>query len=540
MSLRNPNAKATSSEEDVPDVSHRRTKSATRRKAAVSRLLEDGDRFGKYEVVRWIARGGMSEVYEAIHTGLKKPVALKVLRGEMAENAEARERFVSEGSNAVLVRHPNVVDVSDVGVIDELPYLVMELLEGESLGAVYARAGRLPVSDVVDLLLPVAAAVGLAHEHGVIHRDLKPDNVFLQYEGRRVVPKVLDFGASRALHDRRITMNVSVLGTPHYMSPEQARGEKTTEARTDQYALGVMLYEGVTGRLPRESNDPLELLHQVAYGPFRPPSELGDIPEGLETVILRAMAREPSQRYATMRDMALAMVPFASEVAREYWSVELAFPSTGRSPDIAQPPVSPQRLTPFRTGPPPSPDAAFENLAETDVTLLPLSSRPPAHITSQTDAEDLLTAANRSARRRLVVWSALCTAAVIGALSSWIFSGRSGADASETAASTPEQSTPPKGTAARDTPAAERTGESPSVAPPEPAAATASSPPAATRSAKAGRIPRSASASNARHADKPAQTRPAPEPPARNTPAPEPTPKVRVIDDSAPKVKVIE
>jgi eukaryotic-like serine/threonine-protein kinase len=537
MSQRNTNAHTSSADSERPEVGHRRTSSATRRKAAVSRLLEDGDRFGKYEIVRWIARGGMSEVYEAIHTGLKKPVALKVLRGEMAENAEARERFVAEGSNAALVRHPNVVDVSDVGIIDELPYLVMELLEGESLGTVYARAGRLPVSDVVDLLLPVAAAVGLAHEHGVIHRDLKPDNVFLQYEGRRVIPKVLDFGASRVLHDRRITMNVSVLGTPHYMSPEQARGEKATDARTDQYALGVMLYEGITGRLPRESNDPLELLHQVAYGPFRPPSELGELPEGLEAVIMRAMAREPSQRYATMRDFALALVPFASDVAREYWSVELAFPSTGKNRDIAQPPVSPQRLSPFRTSPPPAPDASdastgVVNLPETEVTLLQ-SSRPPP----QTSEEDPLALERRSARKRLLIGAALAAAALIGGASALIFGSRTSASETNATAPTSEPEAP-KNAATGTVPTSETTGTaSAAEAAPE---ATASSPPATTRSSRAGRAPRHSAAAIARPSEKAVQARPTSESPPRTTPAPDPTPKVRVIEDNAPKVKVIE
>src|ERR1041384_6370174 len=300
MSFRNSNTKANS----VPESANGGPRSATssmRTRVSVSRLLEDGEHFGKYEIVRWIARGGMSEVYEAVHTGLRKPVALKILRGELAENAEARERFALEGSNAALVRHPNVVDVSDVGFVDELPYLVMELLEGESLGDVLTRIGSMPVVDAADLLLPVTAAVATAHEHGVIHRDLKPDNIFLQYEGPRIVPKVLDFGASRAMHHGRLTMNASVLGTPHYMSPEQARGETTTDARSDQHALAVILYEAVVGCLPRDSSDPLELLHQVAYGPFRPPSELMELPDGLEAVIMRAMEREPSQRFETTR-----------------------------------------------------------------------------------------------------------------------------------------------------------------------------------------------------------------------------------------------
>lgn len=312
--------------------------SSTRSTRPVARSLPDGYSFGRYHVVRLIAIGGMSEVYEAVHNGLEKRVALKVLRPDLAQSPDARERFVSEGVNAARIRHTNVVDVTDVGIVDELPYLVMSLLEGEDLGTLYERQGRLPISDVVDLLLPVACAAAVGHLHGIVHRDLKPDNIFLHREGCRLIPKVLDFGVSRSMHARRITPNARVFGTPHYMSPEQARGA-ATDARTDQYALGVILYEGVTGHLPRDSENPLELLHAVAFDSFQLPSAHIELPYELEHVIVRAMSHEPDARFASMIEFALALLPFASEPSREYWSVELnSLPANAVLLPIALPP----------------------------------------------------------------------------------------------------------------------------------------------------------------------------------------------------------
>ncbi len=290
---------------------------------ASSCFLRPGACFGRYRVVRWIGEGGMSQVYEAIHVELKKGVALKVLRPELARDPAARARFVNEGENAARIRHPNVVDVTDVGVADDLPYLVMALLEGECLSALYARQGALPYRELVDLLLPVASAMEKGHEQGIVHRDLKPDNILLHREGRRVIPKVLDFGISIAVDARRATRESRITGTPAYMSPEQVLGD-TPDVCTDQYAFGVLLYEGLTGHLPRDGATPNDVLRSVAYHSFRPPSEHIALPEGLEAVILRAMARHPSQRFASMRDLALALVPFASESVRAYWASELA------------------------------------------------------------------------------------------------------------------------------------------------------------------------------------------------------------------------
>ncbi|HKP62088.1 MAG TPA: serine/threonine-protein kinase [Polyangiales bacterium] len=351
--------KSDSEPSSTPNRGPREEVSATHSRRRTVGCLRDGLRFGKYQIVRLIALGGMSEVYEAVHNGLNKRVALKVLRPDLAENPEARERFVSEGVNAARIRHTNVVDVTDVGIVDDLPYLVMSLLEGEDLGAVYERQGRIPVADLVDLMLPVASAVAIGHAHGVVHRDLKPDNIFLHREGCRVIPKVLDFGVSRVMTARRITLNASVFGTPHYMSPEQARGAMT-DARTDQYALGVILYEGVTGRLPRDSHNPLELLHAVAFDSFPPPSDHIELPRELEAVILRAMSQDAEERFASMRDLAMSLLPFASPGSREYWSIELrsmplSEPASGVVPPVARhpsyPPGSPLSAAALRSRP---------------------------------------------------------------------------------------------------------------------------------------------------------------------------------------------
>jgi serine/threonine-protein kinase len=409
----------------------------------------------------------------------------------------------------------------------------MELLEGESLGEVLTRIGRMTVSDAVDLLLPVTAAVSVAHEHGVIHRDLKPDNIFLQYEGPRIVPKVLDFGASRVMHHGRLTVNASVLGTPHYMSPEQARGEPSTDARSDQHALGVILYEAVVGCLPRDSSDPLELLHQVAYGPFRRPSEHMELPDGLEAVIVRAMAREPSQRYPTTREFGLALLPFASEASRQYWSLELRYPSARRSVDIAQPAVSSRRFTPGTAAPPSALDAGdgpavLISMPEAGVRMLP-SSRPPPPLrrpeSAAPPAEDPVLDAKRSSQKKLLIGGAIAAAAVLALL---LPIGRNDAGR-EPAAATTKASSPSNPTAApAAVPEATAVSASPTAEEPVPESS------AANRAAHAPRRPHVAV--QPKKAE-PVAAEPAP---ARPAPTREPAPKVRMIDDSKPKVDVIE
>jgi serine/threonine protein kinase len=377
--------------------------STSREKRPSERILSDGLRFGNYKVVRLIAVGGMSEVYEAIHVALRKRVALKVMRPDLAESAQAQRSFLAEGMNAARIRHTNVVDVTDVGVVGELPYLVMSLLEGEDLAAAYARQGRFQTADLVDLLLPVAFAVAIGHCHGVVHRDLKPGNIFLHQEGCRLIPKVLDFGVSRLLGALRTKTPGRVFGTPLYMAPEQARGEPS-DTRADQYALGVMLYQGLTGRLPRDADDAEKLLHTVAYdsSPFAPPSRYVELPAALEGAICRAMSFDPEQRFASMHDLARVLLPFASPEACRYWTEELnSLPNIGPN-GRAVAPVTRRRSQPPRPSVPPMPmrieqSAAGEQLAAPSTLK---SAAPPSPIPQPAAAESPLTAEAREPTAR--------------------------------------------------------------------------------------------------------------------------------------------
>ena len=210
----------------------------------------------KYLLEELIGSGGMGDVYRALNTVIGRAVAVKVLRAEHAENAQVVERFLREARAANLVRHPNVVDVLDVGnEPGRAPFIVQELLEGEDLAQlVERRGGKLPLAEVVDLLGPVIDAVAEAHARGVIHRDIKPENVFLSRSARGLVPKLLDFGISKVrASDLRATEAGVMLGTPGYMPPEQVRGARDADPRSDVWALGVMLFELIAGRMPFEA-----------------------------------------------------------------------------------------------------------------------------------------------------------------------------------------------------------------------------------------------------------------------------------------------
>jgi serine/threonine-protein kinase len=260
----------------------------------------------------------MGAVYNATHTGLEKPVVVKVLRPEWASNVDVRARFVREGRAAAAIRHPHVVDVTDVGELDGTPYLVMERLVGETLTALIARGPGLPPELAVDVLLPVCAAVDAAHAAGVVHRDLKPDNLFVtRTPSGEVHPKVLDFGISRVTGDGGQTGTTATLGTPAYMAPEQIVSSRDANALSDQYALGVILYECLTGRQAFKAENIYVVLRMVGDGVFTPPRALQPVlPPDLEAVVLRAMAREPGQRFPSLKAFAAALLPWASMRAR--------------------------------------------------------------------------------------------------------------------------------------------------------------------------------------------------------------------------------
>jgi serine/threonine protein kinase len=263
----------------------------------------------KYLLGKRLGSGGMGEVYRAQNTLIGRSVAIKVLRREHAENKEVVARFLREARAANIVRHPNVVDVLDIGQdATGTPFIVQELLEGEDLSEyVEAAGGRLPIDDVIRLLTPVVEAVALGHAKGVIHRDLKPDNVFLARQGGKVVPKLLDFGISQialAAGELRLTAATFSMGTPAYMSPEHIRGTHL-DAGTDVWAIGIMLHELVAGRLPFRGETQASLFVLVCTEDPIPLREAAPhAPAAFARIVARCLRRERAERYANAGELA--------------------------------------------------------------------------------------------------------------------------------------------------------------------------------------------------------------------------------------------
>ena len=262
---------------------------------------------GKYRLVAPLGSGGMGTVWRADHLVLSSPVAVKVLNERAQDSAHGHARFLREAQAAAALRSPHVVQIFDVGVEGSAPFIVMELLEGESLAQRLRRVGRLDLAATAAIITQSARALHKAHEAGIVHRDLKPDNIFLVRDVDRELVKVLDFGIAKLVEQmevEQLTGTGSVLGTPHYMSPEQARGRKEVDHRTDLWALGVIAYECTTGRRPYDSHALGDLLLQICTEPAPPPSTAGDLPSALDAFMARALAREPEQRFATVLELA--------------------------------------------------------------------------------------------------------------------------------------------------------------------------------------------------------------------------------------------
>jgi serine/threonine-protein kinase len=288
--------------------------------------LPPGTELGRYRIVRLMGAGGMGAVYEATHRDLKKRVAIKTLHPQVAAMPAMRARFVREGEATSRINHPNVVDVTDVGTENGITFLVMEFLEGQDLSVLLERSGAMPIAAAVDIVLPAVGAIAVAHEEGVIHRDLKPANVFLaktRHGSQR--PVVLDFGISKLSTGSGGTLGLTgtgaAIGTPYYMAPEQVRSAADVDGRSDQYALGAILYECLTGQRAHQGETIYEVIRSVGEGTFLPPrARRPDIPVALEAAILRAMQLEPAQRFPSVLEFGRAILPFASAGAREHWA----------------------------------------------------------------------------------------------------------------------------------------------------------------------------------------------------------------------------
>ena len=268
----------------------------------------------KYRIDRLLGKGGMGAVFAATHTLTGKRLALKVMLPEMLGEAELVERFIREARASARIDSAHVVDVYDVGQEGGTLFMVMELLQGEALSALLERGG-VPRNEVLQLLLGAMRGVAAAHAVGVVHRDLKPDNIFI-VRREEVAPqaKVLDFGISKLggvdglTAAPRLTRTGAALGTPYYMAPEQVSGLKDVDARADIYAFGVILFEIITGRVPFDANNFPSLMLKIVSGePPSPRSLNPEVPQRLEAIVAKAMSRDREARYQRMQELIAAV-----------------------------------------------------------------------------------------------------------------------------------------------------------------------------------------------------------------------------------------
>jgi serine/threonine-protein kinase len=267
----------------------------------------------RYEIIRRIGEGGMGAVYEARHSIIGKRVAIKVLLEKFLENEEFIARLLQEARLASSIGHQNIVDVTDFGTTrDGRAFVVMEFLEGEPLSELIMRDAPLPVERSLAIVKQVASALGAAHKKGIVHRDVKPENVYLVRRSDQDFVKVVDFGVSKAVRTQdegsewqRLTRTGAVLGTPLFMSPEQAAGKEDIDARADIWSAALILYESLTGELPFRGVNYLGVIAQIQTKEIQPPSalrpELG-IPQAVDRVVMHGLEKDRDQRYQDMAD----------------------------------------------------------------------------------------------------------------------------------------------------------------------------------------------------------------------------------------------
>ncbi|MEO7037625.1 MAG: serine/threonine-protein kinase [Polyangiaceae bacterium] len=275
-------------------------------------LLRDRVLAGRYRLDERLGAGGMGSIWRAQHLVLAAPVAVKLIDREAVPDEETLARFMREAQSAATLRSPHVVQILDYGVDDQLPFIVMELLDGENLAQRIRRLERLPSADTARIVTHIGRAVGRAHEAGIVHRDLKPENVFLIRNEDEEIAKVLDFGVAKVATaalgaEGTRTRTGSILGTPYYMSPEQAQGNKTVDTRSDLWSLGVIAFECLTGKRPFYSDGLGDLVLQICIRDIPIPSEVASVPIGFDAWFAKACAREPEARFQSARELTDAL-----------------------------------------------------------------------------------------------------------------------------------------------------------------------------------------------------------------------------------------
>ena len=274
-----------------------------------------GQSIGRYHILEQLGEGGMATVYKAYDTRLERNVAIKVLRTDQFIPAQLEmvlQRFEREAKSLAKLSNPNIVNILDYGEHEGMPYLVMEYLPGGTLKKKLGQA--VPWQEAIQALLPVARGLAYAHQHSVIHRDVKPANILISEED---APILTDFGIAKLLEGtdgQTLTGSGVGIGTPEYMAPEQGMGASTIDERADIYSLGIVLYEMVTGRKPYIADTPMAVVLKQMTDPLPLPTGfVPDLPEGVEHILLKALAKEPDNRYADMNEMIAAMVGVLAE-----------------------------------------------------------------------------------------------------------------------------------------------------------------------------------------------------------------------------------
>jgi serine/threonine-protein kinase len=342
----------------------------------------------RYRIVRLIGEGGMGQVYEAQHVNINKRFAIKLLRPEIVSNAEAVARFRQEAWSASSIGHDNIVSMEDFATLPSgAVYLAMEFLSGAALSDRMRQTPSLTLAEALDICLQVGSGLGAAHEKSIVHRDMKPENIFIAQKHGHPLVKILDFGIAKvsgADGNKSLTRTGTIFGTPHYMSPEQALG-KPLDHRADIYSVGVIMYELFAGRVPFEAESFMGILTKHITTTPTPPRALApEMPELLETVILRAMAKEADERYQTMAELAGDLCAVAEAHAPELLVPRTSQPlaSISRAASVVMgaaratplPGRPPSGLTPLRSG---QPAAAAGALASGTTPVPPRSGLSP-------------------------------------------------------------------------------------------------------------------------------------------------------------------
>ena len=264
-------------------------------------MITKGDKINdRYQIIKTIGEGGMANVYLALDTILNRQVAVKILRGDLADDEKFVRRFQREALSASKLNHPNIVEMYDVGEDNGQYYIVMEYVSGKTLKSLVKKRGALTLPEVIDIMTQLLSAVMCAHDSYIIHRDIKPQNVMILEDGK---VKIMDFGIAMALNSNELTQTNSVMGSVHYLPPEQANGSGST-IKSDIYSLGILMYELLIGKVPFKGDNAVEIAIKQMKEPI--PSicqQNPDIPQSIENIVIRACAKNPKNRYDSVKEM---------------------------------------------------------------------------------------------------------------------------------------------------------------------------------------------------------------------------------------------